>query len=396
MANGLGDLAAGFFQSFSQAQAQKQEREQREEYQDILTKLAEFSLKDAETKSEAIERIQAAIPAVFGSRPAVGGMDARNALVSGQPAPEGPEPIRDLSGMMADFVLADMMPQFQQMQAMQGREELSSGIEGFGGSPQEFFNTPEGASAAVQAGVSPMQFFGQQASREPSSVQIARTFGLQPGTPEFQETVMKLETQDASAVEALQAQIGLMGAQMDLQEQMRDFNAERRTEEETVEDTVEAVTAVADSLDTLENSFLEPGAPLSEARMGILSGAAFISELTNIGDPTKMQEVITAAGEYQKATADLVNMLQSRMAANGIQMTNQAREMIQNASASKYLNPAANRAVLQRLLSDAIRDAERLEFGQEDLGKMRSLLERLEGSSEEGVRVGQFTVEEVN
>ena len=380
---GIGAFAAGFLDSFIGAKNQKAQQEQEKKEKDILLKLAQLNLENAENRQAAFNRVSSALT---GGQPTAP-MEELQTQDPGQ-APQAAQP------NLIDLLVSGMLPDFTQAQQFQSRQNLAAGAAGSNMDLGSYLNTPEGGSAAIAANLSPSEFLQGQRG-DPSSIAIARSFGLTPGTPEFQETVMKLETQDQSVIDIMSAQMGLMKQQMDLQSMMDEMNAKERTGQEAVTDIVESATEIADSLDVLEGSFLETGVPGFQGRQALMSVGAFASGLTGIGDPEKMREVLTAAGQFQKATSNLVNNDLARRSAAGIPITDAQRQSTAQELASAGLNPAANRIVLIRVLRDQLRDAERLGMSEGEQEEIKGLVDRLEVQANEEFEVDGIPVRRV-
>lgn len=262
-----------------------------------------------------------------------------------------------------------LQAQRNQLQAQKQRQNAMKGIQGLLG-PQP------PASIAAPAGVQAQRLQGLLAQANPQAYtnSLIQSQFAQPNTPAIpREAALArqmfpdepLETSLPKAMAILNPQDPEKDLQLrKLLLEVDNMMAERRGAQEaeqvstanaqsSIDNSIGTIGKIANNLETIKGSFLQPGAPLA----GIRRGASGLWTLAGdvIGFNTqKTQEMNTAADNLGK---DLNSLVLETLENFGQDMTNQQTALLRSSMASNDITPQAIADVLQTSLDVRIQAA---------------------------------------
>jgi hypothetical protein len=396
---GLGNLAAGFLQAFSQTKMHRERQDERDEERKLRTKLYELQFKKEQQRSDAqgkVEGMMAPRPGVPGAAPVPkfsvggGGLGFEQSGVSR--AGMGPAPGRSLPEMLSDpeglvaLMQSGSMPQVQQAHQIQSRSKLADLVGNSGMSVQDAFQQPEVASAALGSGLSPAAFMAQSrgAAEEPSVIRELRAVGIDPTSAEGRKLVVgRMEGSGLDAqLQVIQA--GLQSLQLDEARRKREQEGQdrargRRQLETSITHTLSKGQELATLNHALSNTALATGQPLVELYRAAMAGGAPVLERMGV-DTTEAQTIVGDFDRFNKLATDFGIDMMDRMAGTGT-ITEAKFQALQKAMAGIGTSPAANALVISDVLQTALDGADIENVEVPGRAGIETIIKTLKGST---------------
>jgi hypothetical protein len=222
------------------------------------------------------------------------------------------------------------------------------------------------------------QLFGQDRA-EPAIVRTLKAAGIDPQSDEGQEIIRQSVTGGVQAdlVNLMRAQLDLQNAQREQQEGARSRKVEENTKVSGLETDLGDLTRLAELVDDLDGTALQPGTPFSgvarEAGSVVSALTGALNSDSNVASASK--ELVAKRDEFDKISQRLINeAAQQRF---GDSPTNQQVQSLRRQLPSSDISPSASRTVIADELASRLRQARDQGIDLGDTSEVEALIKKL-------------------